>query len=145
MSIQRRWILAFAFGLVHGFGFSFALRDTLQFAGSHLVTSLLSFNVGVEAGQLLVLAVLVPALRGLFRFVVPDRAGTIILSALVAHTAWHWTAERWERLRQFEWPVPTVLTLAWAVRALMVVVLLVGVGWIIVVVARKRNEGPAVN
>ena len=56
MSVQRRWMLAFAFGLVHGFGFSFALRETLQFAGAHLVTSLLSFNVGVELGQLLVLA-----------------------------------------------------------------------------------------
>src|SRR5258705_3245155 len=87
MSIQRRWLLAFAFGLVHGFGFSFALRETLQFAGSHLVTSLLSFNVGVEIGQLLVVVVLVPALQGLFRFLVPERIGTIILSALVAHTA----------------------------------------------------------
>ena len=68
MSVQRRWVLAFAFGLVHGFGFSFALRETLQFAGSHLVTSLLAFNVGVEMGQLLVLALLVPALQLLFRY-----------------------------------------------------------------------------
>src|SRR6266480_52744 len=51
-SVQRRWIIAFGFGLVHGFGFSFALRQTLQFAGSHLLASLLSFNVGVELGQL---------------------------------------------------------------------------------------------
>jgi len=92
-----------------------------------------------------VLAVLVPALRGLFRFVVPERMGTIILSALVAHTAWHWTAERWERLRQFEWPAPTALTLAWIVRGLMVVVLLAGAVWIIAAAARKKNEGPAVN
>ena len=48
-------MVAFGFGLVHGFGFSFALRETLQFAGSHLLTSLLAFNVGVELGQLLVL------------------------------------------------------------------------------------------
>ena len=52
-SLQRRWMMAFGFGLVHGFGFSFALRESLQFAGSHLLTSLLSFNVGVELGQLL--------------------------------------------------------------------------------------------
>ena len=38
--IRRRWVVAFGFGLVHGFGFSFALRETLQFAGSHLLTSL---------------------------------------------------------------------------------------------------------
>ncbi len=83
-----------AFGLVHGFGFSFALRETLQFAGSHVLTSLLAFNVGVELGQLLVLVVLVPALQLLFRYVVAERMGTIILSAIVAHTAWHWMIER---------------------------------------------------
>ena len=54
-------MIAFGFGLVHGFGFSFALRETLQFAGSHLLTSLLSFNIGVELGQLLVLLLLIPA------------------------------------------------------------------------------------
>src|SRR5262249_59215880 len=61
-TIQRRWMMAFGFGLVHGFGFSFALRETLQFAGSHLLTSLLSFNVGVELGQLLLLVLLIPVL-----------------------------------------------------------------------------------
>src|SRR5258708_25085368 len=49
-AVSSRWIVAFAFGLVHGFGFSFALRETLQFAGDHLLTSLLAFNVGVEIG-----------------------------------------------------------------------------------------------
>ena len=62
----RRWIIAFGFGLVHGFGFSFALQQTLQFAGAHLLTSLLSFNLGVEIGQLLVLLVLVPRLNWSF-------------------------------------------------------------------------------
>src|SRR6267154_1894551 len=68
--LGRRWLIAFGFGLVHGFGFSFALRDTMQLAGSHLLISLLSFNVGVELGQVAVLAVLIPALALLFRFVV---------------------------------------------------------------------------
>ena len=94
-------MMAFGFGLVHGFGFSFALKQTLQFAGDHLLTSLLSFNIGVELGQLLVLAVMIPALELLFRYVVAERMGTIILSALVAHTAWHWMTERFDRLRQF--------------------------------------------
>ena len=145
MSVQRRWVLAFAFGLVHGFGFSFALRETLQFAGSHLVTSLLAFNVGVEAGQLLVLAALVPALQLLFRFVVAERMGTIILSALVAHTAWHWTAERWEQLRQFGWPALNLIALGTAVRWLMAAVLLAGVVWLIALAVRKKNQDPAVN
>src|SRR2546428_5983464 len=94
-NLGRRWMITFGFGLVHGFGFSFALRQTLQFAGSHLLTSLLSFNVGVELGQLLVLLLLVPALDLLFRRAVPERTGTIVLSALVAHTAWHWMTERY--------------------------------------------------
>src|SRR4029453_46118 len=71
--LKRRWLITFAFGLVHGFGFSFALRQTLQFAGAHLLTSLVSFNLGVELGQLLVLLVLIPALGLLFRFVLDER------------------------------------------------------------------------
>jgi uncharacterized membrane-anchored protein YitT (DUF2179 family) len=59
--LQRRWIVTFAFGLIHGFGFSFLLRQRLQFAGEHLITSLLAFNVGVEIGQL-VFVVLVASL-----------------------------------------------------------------------------------
>src|SRR5499427_9143963 len=82
---SRRWLITLGFGLVHGFGFSFALRESMQFAGSHLLTSLLSFNAGVEIGQVVVLAVLVPALELLFRYGVAERVGTIILSALVAH------------------------------------------------------------
>jgi hypothetical protein len=144
-SIQRRWMLAFAFGLVHGFGFSFALRETLQFAGSHLVTSLLSFNVGVEIGQLLVLAVYVPALRILFRFLVDERAGTIVLSALVAHTAWHWTAERWSRLRQFEWPALTAQGLAAGLRWLMAAVAVAALFWLIAVMGRRKGRDPAIN
>src|SRR5207253_531294 len=89
-ALKRRWLVTFAFGLVHGFGFSFALRQTLQFAGSHLLTSLLSFNIGVELGQLLVLVLLIPMLHVFFRFAVAERTGTIILSALIAHTGWHW-------------------------------------------------------
>jgi hypothetical protein len=133
-----RWAMAFAFGLVHGFGFSFALRESLQFAGSHLLTSLLSFNVGVELGQLAVLGVMVPALHFLFRFVVSERIGTIILSALVAHTAWHWTGERWERLRQFAWPAFDATSLAALARGLMVLVVVGAVAWIIFGVLARR-------
>ena len=103
---RTRWAIALAFGLVHGFGFSFALQNTLQFAGEHVLTSLLSFNVGIEIGQILVLLLLVPALNLLFRFVVAERIGTIVLSALVAHTAWHWLAERFTALRSFH-PMPS--------------------------------------
>ena len=86
---RTRWPIAFGFGLVHGFGFSFALQNTLQFAGDHVLTSLLAFNVGIELGQLLVLVLLVPALNLLFRYV-DARVGGIVLAVIVGHTAWHW-------------------------------------------------------
>jgi hypothetical protein len=138
--LTRRWLITFAFGLVHGFGFSFALRETLQFAGSHLLTSLLSFNIGVELGQLLVLAVLVPALDLLFRYAVAERLGTIILSAIVAHTAWHWMIERGERLGQFSfaWPELTPALLASAIRWLMVVVIVAAAVWVIGLVRGRQ-------
>ncbi len=91
---ERRWTAAFGFGLVHGFGFSFALAESLQFAGAHLAASLLAFNVGVELGQLLVLLFLVPVLDAVLGRLPSERIGTILISALIAHTAWHWSAER---------------------------------------------------
>lgn len=115
-NVMHRWAITFAFGLVHGFGFSFALRDTLQFAGAHLLTSLLAFNLGVEAGQLLVLLLVVPALNMAFRYVVAERAGTIVLSAIVAHTAWHWMTDRGAQLLLFPPPALDAAVLLAAVR-----------------------------
>jgi hypothetical protein len=144
-SLQRRWMMAFAFGLVHGFGFSFALRETLQFAGTHLLTSLLSFNLGVELGQIAVLLVLIPVLNALFRFVVAERMGTIILSALVAHTGWHWMLDRADRLRQFpfEWPIFTAARLATAARWGMLIVLAAAAIWLVRVARRPRATDSA--
>jgi HupE / UreJ protein len=142
-SVRRRWMIAFGFGLVHGFGFSFALRETLQFAGSHLLTSLVAFNVGVELGQILVIALLVPAIDLLFRFVVAERTGTIILSALVAHTGWHWMSERFDRLRQysFEWPTLTAALLLTVMRWLTLAVILTGIAWLLLVFWRQPKSG----
>jgi hypothetical protein len=140
--LQRRWLVTFAFGLVHGFGFSFALRESLQFAGSHLLTSLVSFNVGVELGQLLVLILLVPALQALFTYVVEGRMGTIILSAFVAHTAWHWTGERFERLRQFAWPALDPAVLASALRWAMAAVAIAAIVWFAGRIRHQRAAAP---
>jgi hypothetical protein len=122
--VSRRWIIAFAFGLVHGFGFSFALRESLQFAGDHLLTALFGFNLGVEIGQIAVLLVLIPALDLLFKYVLPERLGIIILSALIAHTAWHWMIERGEQLAKFPFPKIDAAFLASAMRGLIAVLVL---------------------
>jgi hypothetical protein len=124
-NLDRRWMFAFGFGLVHGFGFSFLLTESLQFAGSHLITSLLAFNVGVELGQVAVLALAIPALTLVFRHVVAERIGTILLSALVAHTAWHWMTDRAGELRQYPltWPALDAAFAAAALRTLMLALL----------------------
>jgi HupE/UreJ protein len=124
-SLRRRWIIAGLFGLVHGFGFSAALKDQLQFAGSHLLVSLFSFNIGIEIGQLAVLCVFVPALIFLFRGALAGRMGIILASAIIAHTAWHWMIDRANVLWQTPWPRltgPALMTLGqWVVALLLAI------------------------
>jgi len=141
--VERRWIIAFAFGLVHGFGFAFILRQSLQFAGSHLATSLVAFNVGVELGQMFVLAIAIPALALLFRYVVAERMGTILLSALVAHTAWHWMLDRGAVLRQYElaWPTMDAVFAVSAMRALMLALIVAAAAWGLYAVYRRLLGG----
>ncbi len=141
-AVRRRAWLAFGFGLVHGFGFSFALTQTMQFGGSHLLLSLLSFNVGVEMGQVLVLLVLVPLVQGMFRFTVSERLGTIVLSLLIGHVAWHWMADRWSVLQEFPLPALDAITLLAVARVMLGVVIIAAAIW----VGRKvmgRVSGPA--
>jgi len=104
--LEHRWMVTFGFGLIHGFGFSFLFSDTLQFAGGHLFASLLAFNVGVELGQLLVLILVIPLLNLLFRYFVQERIGSILLSALLAHSAWHWMLDRGNTLGEYQFQLP---------------------------------------
>ena len=133
IGLHRRWAITLGFGLIHGFGFSFALRETLQFAGSHMLMSLLSFNVGVELGQLLVLVMMIPVLEALFRYGVAERMGTIILSALVAHTGWHWMTTRAGALvqYQFRWPELNSALLLNVLGWLLLIAILSGAGWLV--------------
>ena len=102
--LRSRWLIAGGFGLLHGFGFSFGLANELQFAGSHLVLSLLAFNVGVELGQLLALALVWPLLVWVrSRFPAAERLLLLMLSVFVAHAAWHWLSERFEILSRADW------------------------------------------
>ena len=92
---KGRWLLTFAFGLIHGFGFSGALREAgLGSSGSALAIPLFSFNLGVEIGQLAVITVILPVLlktrdRPAFvRFVRPA------ISAFVALAGAWWLLQR---------------------------------------------------
>jgi hypothetical protein len=147
IGLHRRWAITLGFGLIHGFGFSFALRETLQFAGSHMLMSLLSFNVGVELGQLLVLVMMIPLLEILFRYGVAERMGTIILSALVAHTGWHWMTTRGGALiqYQFRWPALDRALLVNALGWLLLISVLSGAGWLVYgFLRRTAADEPAV-
>lgn len=89
----RRWMVAFLFGLVHGFGFAGALAE-LGLPQGALAWSLLGFNVGVELGQLAIVLLFLPvafALRGT-RFY--RQAVLIGGSVLIAAVALLWFAER---------------------------------------------------
>jgi hypothetical protein len=142
--LERRWLYAFGFGLVHGFGFSFHLSESLQFAGANLATALFAFNVGVELGQLLVVAVAIPALVLLFRHVVAERIGTILLSALIAHTAWHWMTARGAELleHRIEWPVLDAAFVAALLRWAMVLLVLGGAVWALSGLVRRWTPPP---
>lgn len=127
--LGRRWAITTAFGLVHGFGFSFALQERLQFAGAHLLTSLVAFNIGVEVAQVAVIVTACLALRVLFARVVAEAAGTLVLSALVAHTGWHWMIERGDVLRQYSWPTLGAGEWAQVVVVLMAAVVVAACVW----------------
>jgi hypothetical protein len=142
--LQRRWMVTFGFGLIHGFGFSFLLRERLLFAGDHLVASLLAFNVGVEIGQLLVLLIAIPLLSLIFRFVVAERIGTILMSALIAHTAWHWAMDRGTTLLTYRFPEFTMAGAAAGLRLLMVIVAAAALVWLVSLwIGRPADESAA--
>ena len=121
-NLRRRWFITGMFGLVHGFGFADVLTEQLQFAGSYLLLSLFSFNIGIELGQMLVLLLLLPALW-LCRRLVPDRMFVVVLSAIAAAIASRWMWERYQLLQQQEWPsLDDVVSLAkWPALLLVIV------------------------
>ena len=87
-----RWVLSFAFGLVHGFGFANVLRE-LGLPTEGLVASLLAFNVGVEVGQLCIVGLLYPltvlAGRSVYR-----RPLILGISGIILLFGLGWLAER---------------------------------------------------
>jgi hypothetical protein len=90
---RARWVITFAFGLVHGFGFAGALKD-LGLTQGALAGPLFGFNLGVELGQLAIVALFVPLawwLRGTQFYRRPVLVGGSVLIALLAAV---WLVER---------------------------------------------------
>jgi hypothetical protein len=82
-ALSRRWAVSFLFGLVHGFGFAGALAEVGLPTGG-LVAALVRFNLGVEAGQMLIVALLLPLLIWLQRFAWEPRLAKISSTAIMA-------------------------------------------------------------
>lgn len=90
---RGRWLVAFAFGLVHGFGFASVLAD-LGLPQDSLLVALVGFNLGVEAGQLVIVAAFLPLAYALRRTWLYRRLAFVGGSAAIALVAALWMVER---------------------------------------------------
>ena len=138
--LSRRWMLAFGFGLLLGFHFSFGLRPALQFAGAHAMTSLVAFGAGVAGGQIAVLLIIVPAVYVLARFL-GERAATFLLSLVAGHIAWHWMVERGDILSRYplQWPtsIPALTLVNWT----MGVIIALAAFWVLWMTVGRTAAG----
>ena len=91
--LSRRWLMAFAFGLLHGFGFASVLAD-LGLPQGALVLALVGFNVGVELGQLAIVALFLPLAFALRRTRFYQFGVLKIGSLIVAALATWWLVQR---------------------------------------------------
>jgi hypothetical protein len=97
---RRLWIVAFLFGLIHGFGFASVLRD-LGLSQANRLLALVSFNLGVEAGQLAIVIALMPIAFALRRYWLYQRLTLSAGSLLIVALACVWLVERALELRFF--------------------------------------------
>jgi len=89
----RRWMVAFGFGLIHGFGFASVLAD-LGLPRDALLLALVGFNLGVETGQLAIVAVFLPLSYALRRTWFYQRIVMVGGSTLICLLATAWLVER---------------------------------------------------
>lgn len=90
--IGKDWVIAFVFGLFHGFGFASVLGE-LGFKGEFLSLSLLGFNVGVEIGQILIIALIFPVLYFMRNLKIYPKF-LVFLSSLLIIISLYWLYER---------------------------------------------------
>ena len=92
---RGRWVLTFAFGLLHGLGFAGALKEIgLGAAGTSIAGPLIAFNLGVEIGQLAVAAPLLALLWKLRALPPFARHGARVISLIVAVVGLVWLVRR---------------------------------------------------
>jgi hydrogenase/urease accessory protein HupE len=93
--LKRRWLLTFAFGLIHGFGFASVLRELgIGSSAGSVATPLLCFNLGVEAGQLTIAALVLPAILRLRKYPSFATRFAPVFSVLVSCLGGYWLVQR---------------------------------------------------
>jgi hydrogenase/urease accessory protein HupE len=90
--VNYRWLIAFGFGLIHGFGFASALQELIV-RKANLLLTVVSFNAGVEMGQLIVFFVLLPILY-LLKKQINFRIVTVATSVGIFAIGFTWLIER---------------------------------------------------
>jgi hydrogenase/urease accessory protein HupE len=92
--LKWRWLLTFGFGLVHGFGFASALQELGIGSGAGAAMPLVSFNVGVEMGQITVAAIVLPLIWKLRERPVFVTRYAPVCSMLISVAGGFWLIER---------------------------------------------------
>ena len=136
--LRHRWVVGLVFGLLHGLGFAIALQETLQFAGSHPIAALVAYNIGLELGTLIILAIALPAANLIFSSVSAERIGIVVASVLVGHAGWHWMTERLAIARLSSWPLLDLNLLLTVVRWLLALTVVGGIAWFVSGLLRKK-------
>ncbi len=94
-NLKWRWLLTFAFGLIHGFGFASVLRELgVGENGRGVAMPLFSFNLGVESGQLAIAILILPILWKLHQWPNFKRYAVPVCSVFVAFAGLYWLLER---------------------------------------------------
>lgn len=121
-SLRRRWFVSALVGAVGGFSLGHVLAGVLQFAGTHPVVSVLSFNLGMALAQVVSLALALVVLRLLWDRLLGPALGVVVLSAVLGHMGWHWMVDAGHELEhQIGHAGPSALLVAarWLVPALL--------------------------
>ncbi|HQZ12029.1 MAG TPA: HupE/UreJ family protein [Devosia sp.] len=145
--LERRWWAALGFGLVHGFALAIPLAENTQFAGDHRLTAVLSFDIGVGFGALVAMGATLAAVLLMLNRPRTRRIGIIVVSGLIAHSAWDWMLERGAALARFPLPTLDALAASGALWWIMASVATAGLLWVVSILrpdllsTEPRNAG----
>ncbi|MCA1244064.1 HupE/UreJ family protein [Stappia stellulata] len=104
LTVRKPWLIAFLFGLLHGFGFAGALRE-IGIPENAVPSALLFFNIGVELGQLLFIGFIIIAINAISRIYRPQTSHARFVTAWsIGIVAAFWALERMVAI----WPLPFV-------------------------------------